>query len=102
MITDLLCIMFTAVFIVDLSGFRETFLGWLSRWLGHKVTSFRPFTCSLCVTWWGCLAYLLATGTFTLEGVALAGAAALLTVPTAQLAAAVLELLARLINLLTK
>lgn len=97
-ISDLALIMWLCVFIVDLSGFRESMLDALSRFLKGPVRSLKPFTCSLCMTWWTSIAWLLVTGTFTLEGVALAGAAAILSQPASALAVAFLDLLNRLIN----
>ena len=64
--TDLLFLTFVVVYIVDVSGWTDTWLGWLSRWLGHTVTSLKPFSCSLCMTWWSGILYLLITGRFCL------------------------------------
>ncbi|MBR2698859.1 MAG: hypothetical protein IKR32_02655 [Bacteroidales bacterium] len=54
-----------AVFIVDLSGFTDFWRGLLARWLKRPQETLRtvkPFGCSLCVTWWACLALALAAG----------------------------------------
>lgn len=79
--TDLLMIAAVAVFIIDLSGVVQVFKGALGRWLGVTVGSIKPFDCSLCITFWTGLAYLLATHAFSIGGVALVCAAALLTKP---------------------
>ena len=75
--TDLLCVWAVVVFVVDVSGFRETLLGWASRFTGRyglpPVRSLRPFTCSLCMTWWCCLLWALIRGQLTLPVVAFAG-----------------------------
>lgn len=47
------------VFIVDLSGFTQTWKGWLGRWLGVQVGRVRPLDCSLCMVWWTLFIYLL-------------------------------------------
>ena len=49
------------VFIIDLSGWTDSWKGWLSRWLNVKVGRVRPFDCSTCMVWWCCLALLLCT-----------------------------------------
>lgn len=65
------------VFVVDLSGWTETWKGWLGRWLGVRVGSVRPFDCSLCSTWWLCLLALLIRGELTLGNAAFAALCAL-------------------------
>lgn len=59
------------VYIVDLSGFTDTWKEWLSKILTKgKITtsnySFRPFSCSLCMTFWCGLIYLFVTNSFTI------------------------------------
>lgn len=73
---DLLFITIIIVFIVDLSGFSETLKEWLSGWLtnGRIITTkyhLRPFTCSLCLTFWTGLIYLLATGSLSIPYICL-------------------------------
>lgn len=72
--TDLLCVWAVVVFVVDVSGFTDTLLGWASRFTRRyglpPVRSLRPFTCSLCMTWWCCLVYALVTRQLTLPVVA--------------------------------
>lgn len=59
------------VVIVDLSGFTESWKGWL-KWMLTKGQfsspdySFKPFDCSLCITFWSGLVYLLVTAQFSL------------------------------------
>ena len=96
--TDILLVMWICVFVVDLSGFRPALLGALSKWLKGPVKSLKPFTCSLCMTWWSSLVLLIVTGRFTLAGVAIAAGAAILSQPAASLAGSVLDLLNNLIN----
>lgn len=79
---DLLCIAAAVVFIVDVSGWTDTLLGALSKFTkkhgAGPVRSFKPLTCSLCMTWWCCLAYALLTRTFSLPVLAyIAGLATL-------------------------
>lgn len=51
-IFDLLALAFIIVFIVDLSGFKETLLAIVRKATGKAVLELKPFTCSLCLTWW--------------------------------------------------
>ena len=67
---ELLLVSVVVDYIVALSGFTSVWLGWLSRLLGGRVTSFRPFSCAQCMTWWCCLGWLLFRGQFTLPLVA--------------------------------
>ena len=60
---QLLLLSAVVVYIVDLSGWTETWLGWLSKFTRRHgygpVTSLRPFSCSQCMTWWCTLAWCL-------------------------------------------
>ena len=90
------------VFVVDLSGWTETWTGWLRRWLrkeldGADIKDLRPFTCSLCMTWWLGLAWLLIRGQLTIQNVAYVAGVSFLTKPAAELATAFRYLLEALI-----
>lgn len=52
MILTLLLTTIFIVFVIDLSGFTDTWKGWLSRWLGVQVGRVKPFDCSLCMSFW--------------------------------------------------
>lgn len=80
-VIDLLCIAVLAVFIIDVSGFKSAILKVFSAILKREVAGFRPFTCSLCMTWWTGLAYLLITGTVTLPYLSILALIAALTKP---------------------
>lgn len=71
---ELLLVTLVVIFIVDLSGWTDTWLGWLSKFTTKygrgPVRELRPFSCSLCMTWWCCLAWLIIKGQFTLPLVA--------------------------------
>ena len=64
--TDILFLSLLVIYIVDVSGFTDSWLAAFSKWLGHPVYSFKPFTCSLCMTWWAGFVYLIVTGRFCL------------------------------------
>lgn len=74
MILDLYLITLIVVFIIDYSGFIDSLKFAISSLLTKgkiKTTEFRikPFDCSLCMTFWVGLIYLLITGQFTLFGI---------------------------------
>lgn len=55
------------VFVLDISGFWVEFSTWLSRFLlpkGMKPAPFelKPFSCSLCMTFWTSLVYVICIG----------------------------------------
>ena len=78
---DLLLVAAVCVFIVDVSGWTESWRGALARWarVEHPTGRLRPFDCSLCCTWWAGLVLLLCRGEFTLAGIASCALAAALT-----------------------
>ena len=65
-IINLLIITTIICFIVDLSGFIQEMEGILSKWLKFKVHIPKPFSCSLCLSFWINLIYLLIIHQFTL------------------------------------
>lgn len=79
LITELLIITLIMVFIIDLSGFIDEIETVLSKWLKGKVRIPKPFSCSLCMSWWTNLIYLLCVGKLTLPYMALIALFAFLT-----------------------
>ena len=75
---ELLLLAAIVVYIVDLSGFKDTILSVASRFTARHgyppVKSLRPFTCSLCSVWWTCLAWAAIRGQFSLPLVAYSAA----------------------------
>ena len=84
-IVDLLLVALITIYIVDLSGFSDTILDFVSGWCGRKVTELKPFTCSLCMVWWVCIIYLIVVGQFSLPMVAVSALLSYLSVPIGQL-----------------
>lgn len=68
------------VFVVDLSGFTQSWKGALARWLrvDPDRLKVKPLDCSLCMTWWVTLAVTLAEGRLGLDTACFCGLCALL------------------------
>ena len=66
---ELLLVTAIVVYIVALSGWTQTWLGWLSKLCKGPVRQLRPFSCAQCMTWC-CLGWLLLKDSFTLPLVA--------------------------------
>lgn len=63
----LLQIQVIVVALVDCSGFMDWAKGKLARWLGIRgEISLKPFDCSLCMTHWTGLVWLIASGNISL------------------------------------
>ena len=76
MIIELILIQLIIVFIIDLSGAADSLKLFISKILTKgkiQTTNFdlKPFTCSLCMTWWTGLIYLLICHSFTIPYIAL-------------------------------
>lgn len=66
MIIDLLIIVSIIVFIIDYSGFIHELEDSIAKWMNvRKVIIPKPFSCSLCLSWWVGLIYIIVKG-FTL------------------------------------
>lgn len=67
---DLFFIHLIVVIVIDIIGFVDTLKDWL--WLSVKGCRcplgwrLRPFDCSLCMTFWCCMVYILVEGEFSL------------------------------------
>ena len=79
MILDILLITLIIVFIIDLSGIIDSIESGLSKWLKGNAKVPKPFSCSLCMSWWVNLIYLLCIHQFTLAAIAIVVLFALLT-----------------------
>ena len=58
------------VYIVDLSGFTQSWKGLISAKFGGRCKVGKPFDCSLCMTWWVCLVYAFCMGRISLGTIA--------------------------------
>ena len=97
-IIDLILVALVTIYIVDLSGFTETWLSFLSHYKGRKITELKPFSCSLCMVWWVCLIYAVIVGNLTIPVVALIALLSLLSVPCGQLLMLIREVFLKVIN----
>ena len=62
-----LILAFVVVYVVDISGFTESWRDALARALHvRELRPLKPFDCSLCMTWWVCLIYPICVGQFSL------------------------------------
>lgn len=80
---NLFLIAFIVVFIVDNTDFMDTIKKFIwKRWIkegDYRNLQLKPFDCSLCGTWWLCLAYLIIFHKFTLLTVAFTALLSFLT-----------------------
>ena len=86
---ELLLLAAVIVFVVDLSGWTDWWLGRLSRFTTRRgypaVKELRPFTCSLCLVWWGGIIYAIVRNNFTLPILAYVAGLAFLSITLREL-----------------
>ena len=97
-IIDIILVALVTIYIVDLSGFTETWLNILSNYRGRKITGLKPFSCSLCMVWWVCLIFSLVTGECSIPMVAFIALLSFLSVPLGQLLMLIREVFLKVIN----
>lgn len=66
MLIKLLFLTLIVVFIIDISGIIESTENFLTKILKGKVRIKKPFSCSLCMTWWAGLIFIIYFNQFTL------------------------------------
>lgn len=86
------------IYIVDLSGFTQTWLNVLSLYRGRTIKELKPFSCSLCMVWWIGLGYILTTGHLNLPMVAFVALLSFLSVPLGQVLILMREFLNSIIS----
>lgn len=97
-IVELILVAMITIYVVDLSGFTDTWLKFLSAYKGRKITELKPFSCSLCMVWWVCLAYLVITSQLTLSLVAFTALLSFLSIPMGQILVLLREIMLHIIN----
>ena len=80
-IVDLILLALITIYIVDLSGFTDTWLKALSAYKGRKIGQLKPFSCRLCM-------------------VAFSALLSMMSVPIGQLLMLIREAILKAINLL--
>lgn len=84
-IIDLILVAFITIYIVDLSGFTDSWRAALAKALQVKeLKPLPPFDCSLCMVWWVCIIYSLCTGSFSLATLAYIALLSFLSIPLGQ------------------
>lgn len=81
----LLLVALVTIYVVDISGFTDSWRAALARIL--KVKSLRdlpPFDCGKCMTWWVCLIYTICTGNCNLWTIAFSALLSHLSIPIGQ------------------
>ena len=84
---QLLLVAAVTIYIVDLSGFTDSWRSALARRMHINETNLRPlkpFDCSLCMTWWVCLIYALIEGQLSLPVIAYSALLSFLSLPIGQ------------------
>ena len=92
--TDLLLLAAIVIYIVDVSGFTQSWRSLIAGWL--KVQHLRdlpPFDCGKCMTWWSCLLCSIFAHQFTFPVIAYCALLSLLSEPIGQFMHAARELL---------
>lgn len=105
MILNLFIISIIWVLILDLSGFARTIDKLFCKIFYPKRpfredAHFPPFDCSLCMTWWSCLIYLIVANALTLPYIALSLLFAWLTTIEKDIFIMVKDMVTKLIDLL--
>lgn len=71
---EMLLITLVTVYVIDLSGFTDAWTSTVSGWLTHgkrkEPFTFKPFTCSLCMSLWLNLIWVIVTSNFAFFPVA--------------------------------
>lgn len=70
---DLILVALVTIYIVDISGFTESWRDALAKRLHvSRLRPLKPFDCGKCMTWWVCLIYPICTGDISLGTIAFA------------------------------
>lgn len=96
---ELLLLAVIVVYIVDLSGFTDSWRSLLAKALHVKALKpLPPFDCGQCMTWWSGLIFAAATGKLTLPVVAYCALLSFLSITIGSLLVFIQEALSQLIN----
>lgn len=105
-LTDILLIAAVWVFVLDVSGFWNEASAIVKGWItgGHIKTpfTFKPFSCSLCMTFWTGIVYLIVQHSVTLPLLAWVCLCSMLTPRIADLLNTFSDLLAKIFTKIDK
>lgn len=101
-IIDITLVALVTIYIVDLSGIKDTLLDFRSKYTGRTYREWKPFTCSLCMTWWVCLLYVICIGKFQITTIAYVALLSMLSAPISQFLVLIRETLTTIISNLLK
>lgn len=89
------------IYVVDLSGFTDSWRSALARALHISDAALRPlppFDCGKCATWWACIIYTLCMGGFSLPVLAFIALLSFLSYPIGQMLVFIREGILTVIN----
>lgn len=95
---NILCLALVVIYIVDISGIIESLKWALGRWLNITVGRLKPIDCSLCMTWWVGLIYIIIVGECNLYTILCVAMASALSTQIAQTITLLREALSAGIN----
>lgn len=96
---DLLLVALVTIYIVDISGFTESWRFILAGMLHlGRLKPLPPFDCGKCMTWWVCLIYALCVGRLSLGTIAYTALLSHLSIPIGALLIFIREWITRLIT----
>ena len=96
---ELLLVALVTIYIVDISGFTESWRGWCADMLHiSKMRPLPPFDCGKCMTWWVCLIYALCVGHLTLPVIAFSALLSHLSIPIGEFLIFIREWMVRIID----
>lgn len=79
---ELALVAIVTIYIVDLSGFTDSWRSALARYLHTtSLRAIKPFDCGKCMTWWVCLAFSIASGEFNIFTLAYCAALSFFSLP---------------------
>ena len=82
---DILILSVVVDWIVDVSGFTQSWMGALERWIGRPIKPVKPFACSLCMSWWTGIVYAIVTNNITIPVIGYCALLSYLSFPISQL-----------------
>lgn len=100
---DILLVAAITIYIVDLSGFTESWRSLVASLLGVKALKpLPPFDCGQCMVWWVCIIYSIITGSFSLLMLSYIAILSFLSIPIGQLLIFIKEALIAITNILSR